>query len=196
MAKTYVVLNGRKTGIFDSWEECQASILKFKDAAYKSFTDKSEAEDFYMKNKTIEPDTFELGQGTARIFVAGAHDAVKDKYGFAYSIQMIDQIITEAGIEPLPLVYGQKEQTGEIEAVVHAINRAKELGLYSVLICYTHSGTGSWANGAWNTKKDGPVYYKKNIDECIMDIRFTPVPEGLKEMDNVIRVAKEALCAD
>lgn len=47
MAKVYVVLNGRKNGIFNSWDECQKSILKFKDAAYKSFVSTAEAEEFY-----------------------------------------------------------------------------------------------------------------------------------------------------
>ena len=193
MAKVYVVLNGRKNGIFNSWDECQKSILKFKDAAYKSFVSTAEAEEFYRRNMPIDPEDFKLDRGMAKIYVAGSYDEKQDKYGFAYDVRMADQIISGSGIEPMPLVYGQQEQTGEIEAVVHAVKKARELGLYSVLICYTHAGTGAWAIGTWNTKKDGPVYYKKGIDECIMDVRFAPVADNIQEMKEVIKKAKDVL---
>lgn len=193
MAKVYVVLNGRKNGIFNSWDECQKSILKFKDAAYKSFVSTAEAEEFYRRNMPMDPEDFKLDRGMAKIYVAGSYDEKQDKYGFAYDVRMADQIISGSGIEPMPLVYGQQEQTGEIEAVVHAVKKARELGLYSVLICYTHAGTGAWAIGTWNTKKDGPVYYKKGIDECIMDVRFAPVADNIQEMKEVIKKAKDVL---
>lgn len=35
--KYYVVWKGRKTGIFDTWEECQAQVSGFPGAEYKSF---------------------------------------------------------------------------------------------------------------------------------------------------------------
>jgi ribonuclease HI len=35
--KFYVVWKGRRTGIFESWDECQAQINRFADAKYKSF---------------------------------------------------------------------------------------------------------------------------------------------------------------
>lgn len=193
MAKVYVVLNGRKNGIFNSWDECQKSILKFKDAAYKSFVSTAEAEEFYRRNMPMDPEDFKLDRGMAKIYVAGSYDEKQDKYGFAYDVRMADQIISGSGIEPMPLVYGQQEQTGEIEAVVHAVKKARELGLYSVLICYTHAGTGAWAIGTWNTKKDGSVYYKKGIDECIMDVRFAPVADNIPEIKEVIKKAKDVL---
>lgn len=141
----------------------------------------------------MDPEDFKLDRGMAKIYVAGSYDEKQDKYGFAYDVRMADQIISGSGIEPMPLVYGQQEQTGEIEAVIHAVKKARELGLYSVLICYTHAGTGAWAIGTWNTKKDGPVYYKKGIDECIMDVRFAPVADNIPEMKEVIKKAKDVL---
>lgn len=35
--KFYVVWKGRKTGVFESWDECFTQIHKFPDAVYKSF---------------------------------------------------------------------------------------------------------------------------------------------------------------
>ncbi len=47
MAKTkkyYVVWNGKKTGVFTSWESCKEQIQGFDNAQYKSFMNKKEAE--------------------------------------------------------------------------------------------------------------------------------------------------------
>lgn len=46
MAKFYAVKNGRKVGIFSTWEECQSLVVGFKGAIYKSFKTKEEANIF------------------------------------------------------------------------------------------------------------------------------------------------------
>ena len=52
--KYYVVWNGRKKGIFLSWDECKQSIDKFANASYKSFENKEEAETAYKNGfKTV-----------------------------------------------------------------------------------------------------------------------------------------------
>lgn len=48
--KYYVVWQGHKKGVFESWEECQAQIKGFPQAQYKSFNSKIEAE-FAFKEK-------------------------------------------------------------------------------------------------------------------------------------------------
>jgi ribonuclease HI len=47
--KFYVVWRGRKPGIYESWEECREQVLGFKDAVYKSFPTKREAEERYKE---------------------------------------------------------------------------------------------------------------------------------------------------
>ena len=44
MAKFYVVWKGRKTGVFTSWEECEAQVKGFTGAEYKSFNSRESAE--------------------------------------------------------------------------------------------------------------------------------------------------------
>lgn len=39
--KRYVVREWHKTGIFDNWSDCQKAVHGYKDAEYKSFTDKN-----------------------------------------------------------------------------------------------------------------------------------------------------------
>ena len=48
--KFYVVWTGRKTGIFNTWDECNAQIQGFKGAVYKSFLSKQLAEHAFRSN--------------------------------------------------------------------------------------------------------------------------------------------------
>lgn len=47
--KFYVVWKGKKTGIFENWNDCKAQIDGFADAKYKSFATKNEAEQAFQK---------------------------------------------------------------------------------------------------------------------------------------------------
>jgi len=46
--KYYAVLKGRKTGIFDSWEQCEEQIKGFSGALYKSFKSRGQAEEAFL----------------------------------------------------------------------------------------------------------------------------------------------------
>ena len=48
--KYYVVWKGRQTGIFQSWDECNAQIFGFKGAVYKSFKTKQLAEEAFKSS--------------------------------------------------------------------------------------------------------------------------------------------------
>ena len=48
--KFYVVWNGRKKGVFSSWNDCKKQIDGFEGAQYKSFADKKEAETAFKKS--------------------------------------------------------------------------------------------------------------------------------------------------
>ena len=57
--KYYTVWKGHKTGVFETWSECQLQIKNFQGAQYKSFATKATAvkafeglyEDYIEKNK-------------------------------------------------------------------------------------------------------------------------------------------------
>ena len=62
-SKYYVVWNGRKTGVFDSWKDCEESVKGFEKATYKSFDSLEQAQKafndnpdkFISKNKKTKP---------------------------------------------------------------------------------------------------------------------------------------------
>ena len=46
----YAVANGYKIGIFDNWNDCYSSVYKYKNAIYKKFKTKDDAEIFILDN--------------------------------------------------------------------------------------------------------------------------------------------------
>ncbi|HEY5407916.1 MAG TPA: ribonuclease H family protein [Ginsengibacter sp.] len=60
-SKFYVVWKGRQTGIFESWEDCNAQIFQFPQAVYKSFKTRQLAEQAFISSwgEYIGKDIFE-----------------------------------------------------------------------------------------------------------------------------------------
>ena len=52
--KFYAVRKGKKTGIFNTWDECKEQVNGYSGAEYKSFTLKEEAEEYIGLNKSID----------------------------------------------------------------------------------------------------------------------------------------------
>jgi ribonuclease HI len=48
----YAVANGRKTGIFDTWDECSEQVKGFRGAIYKKFTNAKDANDYIDMHNT------------------------------------------------------------------------------------------------------------------------------------------------
>ena len=71
-SKHYVVLKGKKTGVFSTWDECKQYVLGFPGAKYKSFSTISEAEHAYQngwERKSIQQDKSNIkAQQTLDIF--------------------------------------------------------------------------------------------------------------------------------
>ena len=51
--KFYVVWVGNKTGVFESWVECQLAVKNYKGSKYKSFIKKNEAEKAFLEGYEV-----------------------------------------------------------------------------------------------------------------------------------------------
>jgi len=64
--KIYIVINGRKNGIFDDWDDCKNSVNGYPSAKYKSFKNEEdinkekEYKEFYEKEKNIKNKSSEI----------------------------------------------------------------------------------------------------------------------------------------
>ena len=56
--KYYAVAKGRKTGILETWEECQAAVIGVAGAKYKSFLTREEAQ-AYLDERSDNDETAE-----------------------------------------------------------------------------------------------------------------------------------------
>jgi nucleoside-triphosphatase THEP1 len=54
--KTYVVFKGRKTGLFDTWGECQSQVLGFPKNKLKSYPTRADAEQAWEESKIAPVD--------------------------------------------------------------------------------------------------------------------------------------------
>lgn len=102
--KYYAVRKGRRTGIFTSWDECQASIKGFSGAEYKSFSSLEEAQKYL--NGDIEIDDtmqkeIQLTKSLSSqpdeivIYVDGSFDKEKNMYKYAFLVVKNNQIVYE-----------------------------------------------------------------------------------------------------
>lgn len=131
--KYYVVWQGRKTGIFDNWEECEAQVKGYSGARFQAFSTLQEAERaFYNKEKkdgSIEGiiwDSISVDAGTRGNPGPVEYKGVHTKTGevlFSY--------------DGIPL---GTNNMGEFLAIVHALAYLKQKGDCSTPI-YSDSET-------------------------------------------------------
>lgn len=104
--KFYVVWVGHSTGIYDSWEECQAQVKGFPGARYRSFDSQEEATEAYRNN----PDDYKILRAIA------SHKQQVVNYE-AFPEIVLDSIAVDAACSknPGPVEYrGVNVRTGEV----------------------------------------------------------------------------------
>lgn len=154
--KYYAVKNGREPGIYNSWAECQKQIHGFKNASYKSFTSRKEAEEFISDKKEMP----QMEHGLIA-YVDGSFNAKKKVYG--YGAVLID------GQQVIKRLYGHGDNekclssrnvAGEIFGALAAVKYAVEHPEYDgIVIYYDYMGIEKWAIGEWKANKKLTQYY-------------------------------------
>lgn len=172
MSKYYAVKNGRKTGMFESWTECEEQVKGFSNAEYKSFKDKKSAID-YLSSKS----TFSDKSGLIA-YVDGSFNAKTKEYGYGCVIienqKVIKQLSGKGNNEEYALM---RNVAGEILGSLHAIKFALEKGESFICIYYDYEGIEKWATKQWKANKRGTMEYVKAIEsfQTKIDISFIKV---------------------
>lgn len=149
--KYYVVWNGFHTGIYDSWEECKASVTNYPGAKYKSFSSLEEATEAYRGDP----------QEHLGIIRSIASHRMRTVNYEAYPDIRLDALAVDAACSrnPGPVEYrgvwvslgieefrigplqGGTNNIGEYLAIVHALALLAKKGLPMVPV-YSDSRTG------------------------------------------------------
>ena len=201
MAKVYAVKQGRQTGIFDTWAECQEQIKGFSGAVYKSFTSREDAEkylgigDGLTQNYLFEqPELSEPVQKSSDFM-----DYLETDTCVAY----VDGSNTDSRVgSGVVMIFGsatEKEEAvavrnvaGEINSAMIAMHTAIMLGKRKVTIIYDYAGIEQWATGGWSAKTPLAQAYKRFYDNLSIEVEFVKVKghTGVEGNEMVDKVAK------
>jgi len=187
--KYYAVKEGRKIGIFTSWDECKAQVDGYSGAKYKSFSSKEDATAYLTEQKpNCEGVVF---------YVDGSYNIETGEFSYG-------AVLIENGKESLfcekfadSELATMRNVAGEIKGAEFAMRYCVEKGIKSVKLVYDYVGIEAWAVGAWKTNKIGTQSYKMYYDEIkkALKIDFEKVKghSGDKYNELADKLAKKAL---
>lgn len=212
-AKYYAVRNGRRTGIFESWGECQKQVTGFSGAEFKSFATKQEAFSYLgwenqMTDKTKmqpEGEAIAIGneegekwpEGEAIAYVDGSYDSKSGdfSYGVVFMYEgkeeRFNQRIRDKELAAMHNV------AGEIKGSEAAMNYALEKGIKALRIYHDYEGIAKWCTGEWKTNREGTRAYKAYYEKVKNRLQVTFVKvkghSGDTYNDVADQLAKRAL---
>ena len=160
--KIYAVRKGHKTGLFNTWAECQKATAGYSGAEFKSFTDKEEAIAFLeMKTvKTVSGDKDKEAAGIVEVpenmviaYVDGSFEKSIGRYAFGCVILTPDgQKIRRSGSGSDPAGVAIRNVAGEMLGAMNAVKWARENDYPAVEIRYDYEGVEKWVTGVWRAK--------------------------------------------
>lgn len=185
----YAVKEGRKPGIYRTWDECKEQVNGFSKARFKKFEKEIDAL-LYLGSSAPAPYTekveilLNLQKKEQRkqrkkerkeqekqlaknfvvpdgpfAFVDGSFNAKTGIYGFGGFVYDGEKLHFLCGNGNDPDLAGMRNVSGEILGAMEAVRKAEELHLASLTILYDYKGIEAWATGDWKTKKQGTKEY-------------------------------------
>lgn len=198
--KYYAVKNGKKCGIFRTWEECSAQVIGFAGAQYKSFKTEFEAL-AYLKDTTLLDNSLSayLDKGYLIAYTDGSYDDTIKKYSYGVAIiKNEDEIIKMSGASNNPDYLSFRNISGEILGALNAMKYAVDNEYQKIVIFHDLEGVCKWATREWKaetlvTKKYEDVV--NNYYRPLLHIEFQKVVghSNNKYNDLVDSIAKDAL---
>ena len=211
--KFYAVKQGRKTGVFLTWDDCKKQVMGYPGAIYKSFGTREEAE-AYLGVTGAQTDQKDREAGITRsvssgnnksentenaveIYVDGSyHAATKEfSYGMVVLVDGKEEKFSQKMTDPE--LAQMRNVAGEIKGSEAAMQYALDHEIPSIIIYHDYQGIASWCNGDWKANKPGTIAYRDFYREASrkIKIQFRKVKghSNDKYNDMVDQLAKEAL---
>ena len=193
--KFYAVRKGKKTGIFNTWDECKEQVNGYSGAEYKSFLLKEEAEEYIGLNRKVEKVNYD---NRVEAYVDGSYEHSIREYGSGVVI------LKNNSVEKTYSTKGKKESlvsmrnvAGEIEAAKIAMNYCIENDIENLTLYFDYEGIEKWCTGVWKTNKEGTIEYKKFYDsiKSKLNVEFVKVKahSGDKYNEEADKLAKAAI---
>lgn len=197
--KYYAVKQGKRTGIYTTWDECKQNVHGYPGAEYKSFTSKAEAENYLTDTKeTGDPQKDSAIEDEAEVvaYVDGSFNQESSEFSYGTVIFYQGEQIHFSEKVSEPDLVSMRNVAGEIKGSERAMAFAVEKGAKSLTIHHDYEGIAKWCTGEWQAKKPGTITYKKYFDSIKndVDIKFVKVKShsGDEFNDLADKLAKEA----
>jgi len=190
--KIYAVRKGHKTGLFETWAECQKATSGYSGAEFRGFTDREEAMAFLQMSTTanVSKDEEKEAAGIVEVpenmviaYVDGSYQDALKKYGFGCIFILPDgRIYTEYGNGDNPDSLKQRNVSGEMLGAMYAVRFALNSGFTAIEIRYDYEGIEKWVTRAWKSKNELTQKYAQTMRAWgqKIQIRFTKVPAHSK----------------
>lgn len=198
--KVYAVRQGKKTGIFYTWDACKAAVIGFSGAVYKSFPTEEEARAYlagsitgqtgaaanagsitgqtgapvYAENGN-EPDNPDMPMtGQIIAYVDGSFEVSLGRYAYGCVILTPEgEIIRKSGGGNEPEAAALRNVTGEMLGAMNAVKWSLEHGYTAVDIRYDYMGIEMWATGGWKAKNPLTQKYAEYMQKNAAKIKIT-----------------------
>lgn len=176
--KIYAVKKGKITGVFETWEECKASVEGYPGAEYKSFTGRTEAE-IYLGLRAESGQTADVPEpGRLLAYVDGSYEDSLKKYAFGCVFLLPDgRVFTQYGNGDNEQSLRHRNVTGEMLGAMYAVMTAIKNGFRGVELRYDYEGIEKWVTGEWKSKTELTQKYAAAMLEWSqsIEIKFTKV---------------------
>lgn len=197
--KLYAVRKGHKTGIYQTWPECQAQTAGFSGAEFKSFKTMEEAE-LYMSGYVAEAMEVD-DHSVVKAYVDGSYDHSILMYagGAVILYDGKEYYISES--DNNPELASMRNVAGELLGAIRAMewfeNHMDQIDAKKLVIYHDYEGIAKWATGAWKAKKEGTQAYVEIYKQksSLFPIEFVKVlaHSGDKYNEIADELAKKAL---
>lgn len=195
--KYYAVREGRKPGIYTTWDKAKKQVHGYTNASYKSFKTKDEAEAFLKQSNGPTEPVHYTDSDTVIAYVDGSYHKATNRYSFgAALIQNGEVIETMSRVGNNPRYQGSWQIAGEVFGALHAIQWAIKNGFKKIIIHYDYIGIEKWAMGEWRANKPVSQDYIESFKKLTpqIDIEFVKVKahSGVEYNELVDQLAKDA----
>ena len=181
--KIYAVRKGHKTGLFNTWAECQKATAGYSGAEFRGFTEKEEALAFLNMEttKTVSGDKSKEAAGVVEVpenmviaYVDGSFEKSIGRYAFGCVLLTPDgQEIRESGGGSDPAGVAIRNVAGEMLGAMNAVKWAQENGYPAVEIRYDYEGVEKWVTGVWRAKTPLTSKYAVHMQEAGKKIQIS-----------------------
>lgn len=171
--KYYAVKEGRKPGIYKTWEECKAQVHGYKDAKFKKFNNKEDAMAFIGQGENTQTNKFDkIGPKTLYAYVDGSFNKDDRSYSFG-AVLLFDLSIKKFSKRFKEDEYSShRNVSGEIRGAEFAFSYAIDEGFDNLVLYYDYQGIEKWAKKEWKANTELTKNYRDYYDRASKEINI------------------------